>query len=141
MELSKQTLFKIIIGGVALIMCLLFFVVPLLIDLVEQMGGEHSGYTAFNFATGSNGAQSFPVAFLLLIAPVALAILAFIKQSFKILCGVSAICLILQIVFVIATSSMRASGEALTGANWMILTIYVGLCILTLVGIRSESAK
>ena len=141
MELSKQTLFKIIIGGVALIMCLLFFVAPLLKNVEMAFFGEKSGYTAFNFATGSNGAGSFPVAFLWLIAPIVLAILAFMKRSFKILCGASTLCLILQIVFIVVISIMRDSNEALTGANWVILALYVGLCILALVGIRTEGEK
>jgi hypothetical protein len=82
--------------------------------------------------------MTVPVAFLLLISPAALAVLALIKKSFKILCGVSGICLICHIIFVSVSSGMISEEEKLTGFNWLILAVYIGLCIFTIVGITSE---
>jgi hypothetical protein len=142
MAKSNQDLFKIIIGGCALIMCLLFFIAPLTRNVFLELlsDGAAGGFTAFNTATGTNEANAFPVAFLLLISPVALAVLAFIKVSFKILCGVSGICSILHIIFAAASAGMISEEEKLTGFNWVIIAVYIGLCIFAIVGIKSEKS-
>jgi len=139
METSKLDLLKIIVGVCAIVMCILFFAAPVVSSgLGGLFSGNSGGYTAFNFGTGSNNAQTFPVAFLLLIFPAILAILAFMKQSFKALCAGSIVCLVGQIIFVSVASNLVSWGEELTGINWVILAIYIGLCIITIVGIKNE---
>ena len=138
MEESKQGLFKIIIGICALIICVLFFAAPVVSSGYSGWFSGNSGYSAFNFGTGSNGAQTFPVAFGLLILPAILAIMAFMKSSFKALCGVSVVCLIGHIIFLAVASNLVSWGEELTPINWVILTLDIGSCILAIIGIKDD---
>jgi hypothetical protein len=84
--------------------------------------------TGLDVAVGNFG-QGFPVAWLLLIFPAVLAILAFLNQSFKVLCGASIVCLIGKIIFVSVAPNF---GDKLTANNWIILVLYLGLCGFTI---------
>ena len=134
MEEAKSNRLKIFVGVCALVMCILFFTVPL-IDV-----GRVS-LTGLDFVVGKRGYVQFPSIILLLIAPALLSILAFKKISYKILSVLSSICLAFEIVYLVIASSMLSSWQysgEITGGNWLILTIYIGLCCMTFFGIKSE---
>ncbi|GHU61865.1 hypothetical protein FACS189445_4300 [Spirochaetia bacterium] len=135
MEESKTNFYKNVIGVGGLLMCLLFFSVPLVTF-------RSVSATGWNFvAGGSRGMITFPAIIFLLIGPAFLSILAFLRKSFKILSVVSAICLVLEIAYFIVASSMLSSwqyGGEITGGNWFILLLYIGLCGLSFFGIKNE---
>jgi hypothetical protein len=85
------------------------------------------------FGKNDNG---YPIAFLLIIIPVTLLILAFTNKSFAILRNISIAGLLAKITFLIYSNWLLNSGNykgafELTGFNWLVLTIYIGLCVFT----------
>ena len=134
MEGIKSNSLKIVVGICALVMCILFFTVP----LIAFRGNSVTGW---DFVVGKSGFIRFPAIILLLIAPALLSIIAFLKKSYKILSVLSSICLVFEIVYLIIASSMLSSwqyGGEITGGNWLILIIYIGICCMTFFGIKQE---
>ena len=136
MEGSKSNGLKLFVGVCALLMCILFFTVPLI------QADRSTTLTGWDFVVGKGSRYvQFPAIILLLISPALLSILAFLKKSYKILSVLSSICLVLDIVYLIVASSMLSSwqysGEIKVG-NWLILIIYIALCCMTFIGIKGE---
>jgi cytochrome c biogenesis factor len=138
LEESKSNLLKIIVGVCSLVMCILFFNVPLI-------DAGSASLTGWDFVVGKGwGYVQFPAIILLLIAPALLSILAFLKKSYKILSVLSSICLAFEIIYLVVASSMLSSwqyGGKITGGNWFILLVYIGLCGMTFSGVKSEKQK
>lgn len=132
MEESKQKLFKNLVKGAALLLCALFFILPL-------VQGTRNGLTAsgFQIATGTGTLfetyrdSAYSVAFLLLIAPIILLILAFIKTSFNVLGIVSIIGLIINIIFIVVVDVEMRGSSSLTVFSWFVIVLYIGLCVFT----------
>ena len=137
MEGSKTNPLKIVVGVCALVMCILFFAVPLI------QADRNTTLTGWDFVVGKgSGYVQFPATIVLLIAPALLMILAFLKKSFKILSVVSSICLTLVIVFLIVASSMLSSwqyGGDISIGFWFSLIVSIGICIMTFSGIKNEN--
>jgi hypothetical protein len=135
MENSRGNLYKTIIGVCALVMCVLFFVVPLI-------DAGRTTLTGWDFVVGKGrGFVQFPAIILLLIGPAILSVLAFIKKPYKLLSIVSSICLAFEIIYLVIASSMLSSWQyfgGITGGNWFILLVYIGLCGMSFYGIKSE---
>ena len=136
---TNSNTFRYIIMGCAFILCILFFTLPLV------QCSQDSSYTAsgWEIATGTGNLFSesekggYPAAFLLIIIPVVLLILAFTKKSFAVLSSVSIAGLVAKIIFLIYANFLLNSGDykgafELTGNNYLVLFLYIGLCVLTL---------
>jgi hypothetical protein len=136
MDESKLKLYKNVIKGSAILLCLLFFTLPL-VQCSQDSSVNASGW---EIATGTGNLfrnnSGYPLAFLLLIIPVVLLIQAFTNKSFKLLRNTSIAGLSADIIFLIYANSLLNSGEyrgafKLTGSNWLLAIIYIGLCALT----------
>ena len=136
MNEKNSDLYKIIIGLCALVLCVLFFVLPLLTH-------GRLTVTGWRFVVGYRGFASSPFMILLLIAPAILSFFAFSKKPFIILRNVSIICLVCQIIFLIIATTLLATGLAgtLTSFSWVILLIYGGLCIFTFFCAKNEKSN
>jgi len=123
---DTKGIFRRIIEGCALLLCVLFFVCPL------KCSGGDVAYTGWDMAAGYGIVKSEPLVFVLIIIPIALLILALIGKPFILLRNVSIAGLIAKIGFLIAAyMNIKKSGFELTGANLFILGIYIGLVWFT----------
>jgi ribosomal protein L40E len=134
-KISKSSRY-IIMGG-AVILCILFFTMP----LVQCSQDSSKTATGIEIATGTGDLfdkndSGYPLAFLLLIIPVVLLILAFTKKSFTVLRNISIAGLLAEIIFLIYANSLLNSeykGDLeLTGYNWLVFALYIGLCVFTI---------
>jgi ribosomal protein L40E len=128
----------------ALLLCVLFFTLPLV------QCSQDSSYTAsgWEIATGtgklfSERGKGYPLAFLLIIIPAVLLIASFLSNSFAVLRNISITGLLAKIVFLIYANSLLSSGEykgafELTGFNWLVFGIYIGLCAIAFYCAKSE---
>jgi len=137
MDESKQKLCKNIIKGSAILLCVLFFTLPLVQcsqdSSLTASGWEIASGTGDLFDEDDSG---YPFAFLLIIIPVAILILAFTNKSFKALRNASIAGLLAEIIFLIYANSLLNSSKykgafKLTGANWLVSIIYIALCAFT----------
>ena len=136
--------FKKIIMGAGAVLIIFFFTLPL-VQCVQDNSLTASGW---EIATGTGDLYPEPgygdsPAFLLLIIPAALLILAFLDKPFSMLRNVSAGGLLAKIIFVIIAHNRVNSGDMqgmleLTGFNWLVLVIYIGLCGFTHYCTRDE---
>jgi len=137
MEESKQKLYKNIIKGSAILLCVLFFTLPL-VQCSQDSSMTASGW---EIATGTGNLfgkndSGYPLAFLLIIIPVVLLFLAFANKSFKALRNTSFAGLLAEVIFLIYANSLLNSSKyegafKLTGSNWLVSIIYIGLCAFT----------
>jgi len=130
----------------ALLLCVLFFTLPLV------KCSQDSSYTAsgWEITTGTGKLfdeddKGYPLAILLIIIPAVLLIATFLNKSFSVLRNISIAGLLVKIVFLIYASILLSSGEMkgdfeLTGFNWLVLGIYIGLCAITIYCLKSESS-
>ena len=133
-EESKSKNFRHVVKGIALLLCVCFFVMPLVKcsqdSRLTASGWEISTGTGDLFDSGSN--NGFPMGFMLLIIPAILLIMGFMSVSFKALRNVSIVGLIAKCIFMIVAHIKLSSGDLkgafeLTGNNWLIVFIYFGL--------------
>jgi len=135
MEETKIKSSRNIIRGGAFILCVLFFTLPLVqctqYRSLNASGWEIASGTGDLF--GEDGADADPLAFLLLVVPVALLILAFTGKSFTVLRNISIVGIVVKITFMIVAHGRMGSERLfeLTGFNWLVLAMYVGLCALS----------
>jgi len=123
----------------ALLLCILFFTLP----LVQCTVSSDINATGLEIAVGSgvlmenvsNEEGANPFVFALLLIPLVMLVLSFLKKSFAVLRNISIAGLIAKIVFMISStikfnSSDYESMVKLTVYNWFVVFIYVGLIIL-----------
>jgi len=138
MDETKKKNFGYIVRGCALLLCVLFFVCPL-VKCSQDSSLTASGW---EIATGTGdlfdkkSGDGNPLVFVLIIIPAALLILALINKPFIVLRNVSIAGLVAKILFLIAAYTKINSGDSkhlfeLTGGNWFIVFIYVGLVAIT----------
>jgi len=77
-----------------------------------------------------------PLVFALIIIPIALLLLAFDKKPFRALSRVALFGLAAEVIFLISAAIKINAGDykgnfELTGYNWLVLAIYIGLCAYT----------
>jgi len=134
---TKKRNFKRIIKGCAILLCVLFFVCPLV-----KCSGANATASGWEIATGTGdlygkkGGDGEPFVFALIILPVVLLILALADKPFIVLRNVSIAGLAAEIIFLIAAYAKINSNDykgafELTGGNWFILCIYIGLVWFT----------
>jgi len=137
----KRNIFKV---G-AFILCLFFFVAPLVqcsgSSKISATGWQMLSNTGELMKNSDDGSTIFVI--LLIILPVIMLILAFTKKSFTILRNVSVVALIADIIFLIVLHIKVNSGSAkggldITVYNWLILFIYIGMVALAHSGIQKE---
>jgi hypothetical protein len=134
-----------IVKGVGILLCLLFFTMP----LIECSSNSSLNATGWEIATGTGDVYSKlskdddkkkkggnPLVFILIIIPVILLITAFKKASFTALRNISIAGLVAKIIFMIVTHIELRSDEVggtfvLTSYNWFVIAIYVGLVCFT----------
>jgi RNA polymerase subunit RPABC4/transcription elongation factor Spt4 len=138
-EEKKVKSFRYGIMGFALLLCIFFFTLP----LVQCSRNTSLTATGIEIATGTGDLfgrddSGFPLAFILVFIPVTLLILTFTNKSFAALNFVSIAGLAAKIIFMIFAFILISDeyGEyggsfKLTGSNWFILFIYIGLCVTT----------
>ncbi|MDR1256168.1 MAG: zinc ribbon domain-containing protein [Spirochaetaceae bacterium] len=129
MEEAKQISCNNTVKAFAILLCVLFFVLPLV--------QGRSGYTAsgWEVAVGTGNLfsatsdSSYPFFFLFLIVPIILLVQAFARKSFAVMGIVSLIGLFFQFAFIITVQAGgRNWGFRLTGISWIVLAVYIGLC-------------
>jgi len=135
-ELKFEFLMKNIIRVGALLLFVLFFTLP----LVQCSGSRSYHASGWEIATGTGKLfnednKGYPAAFLLIIIPIVLLIATFVSKSFTMLRNISIAGLLAKIVFLILTNSLLNSDKyegtfELTGNNYLILGIYIGLCAI-----------
>jgi uncharacterized protein (TIGR02145 family) len=136
---NKKKSFRYIVKGCALLLCVLFFVCP----LVKCSQDNSLTASGWEIATGTGSlydskksSSGSPFVFVLIIIPAVLLILALIDKSFVVLRNISIAGLIAEIIFLIAvyteinSKDYRGAFE-LTGINWFIVSIYIGLVCFT----------
>jgi len=124
---------KMIVKIVGLILCVLFFTLP----VVQCSQDSSINATSWQIATKTGGLMKnadngFPVVFILLLIPVLLLVMAFFSKSFTPLLIISIIGLIAKCAFIVIANIMLKSGEfegafILTPYVWLIIVIYAGL--------------
>ena len=129
----------------AILLCILFFTLPL-VQCTQDNSYKASGW---ELATGSGNLfsqsdSSFPIAFVLLIIPIILLIAAFVSDSFPLLRNISIVGTIVKIICLIYFNSVLNSGEykgafELTGFNWLVLGIYIGLVAYGFYCVKTET--
>jgi len=137
MEETKKRNFKNVIKGAGIILIICFFTLPL-VQCTQDRSLTASGW---EIATGTgdlytDDADGDPLAFLLVVFPAVLLILAFKNKPFSTLRNVSVGGAAFKIIFIGVAHSRINSGDAqglfeLTAFNWIVLAIYIGLCIFT----------
>jgi len=130
---------KIIVKIVGLVLCVLFFVLP----IVQCSQDSSLNATSWQIATRTGDLMEeadsgfpYPVVFILLLIPIILLAAAFISKSFVALRNISIAGLIAKCVFIVAANIMLKSGDfdgafILTPYVWLIVVIYAGLIGLT----------
>jgi hypothetical protein len=134
--------YKNIVGAGAILLCLLFFILPLVQGTFE--GGwffsstEGLTATGWQIATGTGELfdrtddSAYQVIFFLLIVPIVLLILAFAKRSFIVLGITSAVGLLFKIIFyIVVESTGHDGGFTATASSWIVTALYIGLCAFT----------
>ena len=137
---------KHVVKGVALLLCVFFFVLP----LVQCSKDSSINASAYELATGTGdlfpkgdpfitSSDGFPAVFILLIIPILLLIMGLSNSSYASLGTISILGLIAKIIFIVIARNQLNSGEMkgafeLTSNNWIIIGIYFLLVILTLSG-------
>ena len=148
MDESKRKNIRHIVKGIALILCVLFFTMPLVKcsqdSSLTASGWEISTGTGDLFDSSSN--SGFPMAFMLLVIPIILLIVAFISTTFAPLRNVSILGLLAQCLFMIVARIKLNNGELkgafeLTGYNWLVVFIWFGIIGLMLYCISQEKTK
>jgi len=135
MDEAKRKTFRHVVKGWAILLCVLFFVCPLIkcaeIGSVTATGWEISTGTGTLF-NESKSESGYPLAFVLVIIPAAVFVLAFTNKSFIVLRNTSIIGLVAKCVFLIIVYAKLSSGDlkgalVLTEGNWFIVFLYAGL--------------
>jgi RNA polymerase subunit RPABC4/transcription elongation factor Spt4 len=143
--MQKGIFMKNLIRVGALLLCVFFFSLPLVQcsqdSSYSASGWEISTGTGKLFDKNDNG---YPLAFLLIIIPVILLIVSFTSDSFAILRNVSIAGVLAEVIFLIYANSLLNSGERkgafeLTGFNWLVLGIYIGICAIAFYCAKNES--
>jgi len=145
MEIVLKKWFKQVFRIWALLLCIFFFVLP----LVRCSENSSLNATGYQIATGTgdlyddSGENGDPLVFVLLFIPVVLLIMAFLSKSYKPLRNGAVVGLIAKIGFITAASIKLGSEEysgtfELTGYNWFITAVYIGLICLAQIGIKKE---
>jgi len=150
MDETKKGIFRHIVKVSALLLCVLFFVLP----LVKCSSNDNLTASGWEIATGTGdlykygkGEQIDKFVFVLLIIPVVLLILAFTKKSFKALRNISIVGLAVKITFLSVAyiklnSSNYKNAYELTPYNWFIVLIYIGLvCFMQYCVKQEETTK
>jgi len=123
---------KMVVKIVGLLLCILFFVLP-----VVQCSQDNSiNATSYQIATKTGNLMreadsGYPIVFIFLLIPIILIVVAFIK-SFAVLRIISIIGLVAKSGFIIAANIMLRSSDmdgafVLTPYVWLIIIIYAGL--------------
>jgi hypothetical protein len=125
MEETKKKKFKLIFGGIGLVLCIFFFTIP----LVQCTQDSSMTATGWEIATdtGDMSSEANPFVFLLLIVPIVLVILAFTKISFSMLRNVSLIGALAKIALIIVVYTQYGDYFIPTVFCWFILVMYLGL--------------
>jgi hypothetical protein len=123
---------KMFVKIVGLVLCILFFTLP----VVQCSQDSSLNSTSFQISTKTgklmeNADNGFPIVFILLLIPILLIVMAFIK-SFTVLRIISIIGLIAQSAFIVGANLMLKSGDlegafVLTPYVWLIILLYAGL--------------
>ena len=163
MEESKSKNMRHVVKGLALLLCVFFFIMPLVKcsqdSSINASGWEISSGSGNLFDSGSNSGfpmgdmfdnessnSGFPLAFMLLIIPAILLVMGFTSTTFIALRNVSIAGLVAQVIFMISAHIKLNQGDLkgafeLTGNNWLIVFIYFGLIGLMLYCIGQEKIK
>jgi len=128
---------KMIVKIVGLILCILFFTLP----VVQCSQDSSLNATSWQLATKTGNLMEeadngYPVVFILLLIPIALLVIAFIGKSFAVLRIISIVGLIAKCAFIVVANILLKSDDlegafVLTPYVWLIIIIYAGLICFT----------
>jgi hypothetical protein len=142
MDKTEKSVFRHIIIGCALLLCVLFLVFPLVkcpqyacplakcfqYSCLTDSGWEMATSTGYLYKKGES-------AFILIIFPAVLLILAFINKPFIVLHNVSIAGLAAKILFLMhmyeRVNSSNYKAFEVAENNWFIVLIYIGLVCFT----------
>ena len=124
---------KMIVKIVGLVLCVLFFTLP----VVQCSQDSSLNATSWQIATKTGKLmgetdKGFPVVFVLLLIPIVLLVIAFISKSFAVLRIISIAGLIAKCVFIVVANILLKTDDfegafILTPYVWLIIIIYAGL--------------
>jgi hypothetical protein len=131
-------IFRNIIMGSAVVLCIFFFTLPL-VQCSQDSSLTASGWeiaTGTGKLYGEADESGNPLVFSLLIIPAILLTLTLMNKPFVVLRNVSIAGLAAKIIFLIGTYMQLNSEDykgalVLTAFNWLILAAYIGLCVFT----------
>ena len=135
-----ETKSRYIVKGCGILLCILFFTLPLVQcsqdSSLTASGWEIATGTGKLYSYMGGGYEGDALVFVLLVIPVVLVVLAFLNKSFAILRNVSAVGLAAKIIFLLAANVRVNSADfkgayVLTGGNWLIVFLYIGLVGIT----------
>jgi uncharacterized protein YegL/ribosomal protein L40E len=143
-NLSENTKINIIRGS-ALALVILFFFAPLVrTSLQLQADGYIHTISGWQFATlgiyeSYVPGENRPLVFTLLLLPVALFVLSWIKKSYEILSTIAIVGFVASIIFMFWVGSLEAyirNVIVFHGFTWLMLAAYAGLSVFLLYCVR-----
>ena len=141
MDEAKMKLYKDVIKGTALLLFLSFFFLPL-VQCSQDSSLTASGWEIAigtglgNLYAEASGESGNSLAFALIVIPFVLLVFALANEPFAVLRNTSVVGLLIKVAFIIAAYVQMNSEDyrgyfTLTMFNWLVLAIYVGICVLT----------
>jgi len=124
---------RMVVKIVGVVLCIFFFVLP----VVQCSQNSSINATTWQIASKTGDLmkeadKGYPTAFILLLIPIVLVVMAFLTDSFAVLSIISIIGLAAKCVFiVVANIILKSDGYdgafVLTPYVWLIIVIYAGL--------------
>jgi len=145
MDGEKRKNFMHVVKVLAFLLCVLFFVCP----LVKCSNDNTLTASGLEIATGTGKLfkdnNGHPVVFVLLLIPAAVLLLALLNKSFIVLRNTSIVGLVAKFLFLIAAYVELNSGDlggafVLTLGNLFVVLLYIGLIVFTQWCIKQEQA-
>lgn len=145
MNLPESTKINILRGG-SLALVLLFFFAPLVRWSSWHWSNQWNNPVRFTisgweYAIGAGTIQSRPLIFVLLILPVVLFGMSWVKKSYEILATISIAGVVAQIVFIFWFRSLdmfQRNFFEFSGFTWLIIAVYVGLSAFSLYCVKQQ---
>jgi Na+-transporting methylmalonyl-CoA/oxaloacetate decarboxylase gamma subunit len=146
MDKIMKTKFLQIFRICALLLCIMFFTVP----LIKCSHDSSINATAMEIAAGTGDLfeeteeSGNPIVFALIVIPAVIFIISLASKSYSLLRNISAAGLTAKIAFIIGLYTQVSSDKyseafEMTEYNWIIAAMYTGLIFIAQIGIKSET--
>jgi len=129
----EENLFRHIVKGIAVILCVLFFVMPL-VKCSQDSSINATGWEIFTgtgklFEDKDDTYNGYPFVLMLLLIPVILLVIGINKGTCSVLRNISIIGFFAQCIFMIVTQMKLKNSDLkgpveLTSLNWLVLILH-----------------